>query len=97
MENVNLGDVLLLPAPRISYPPMDIVLGIDFILSNFVEKKVYNELRCDPQYKSAVKNAQARLWKPYILSLAHFWCKHQCGEYHIDPMQSKYFNPNLLE
>lgn len=55
MENVNLGDVLLLPAPRISYPPMDIVLGIDFILSNFVEKKVYNELRCDPQYKSAVK------------------------------------------
>jgi hypothetical protein len=36
MKSTELGNVLLLPTPRISYPPMDAVLGVDFVLSNFV-------------------------------------------------------------
>ena len=41
MKDLNLGEVLLLPTPRFSYPPMDIVLGVDFILSNFVKVDIY--------------------------------------------------------
>lgn len=58
MKDLNLGEVLLLPTPRFSYPPMDIVLGVDFILSNFVKVDIYKQIQSDSQYKAAVKNAQ---------------------------------------
>lgn len=50
MKGLGLGDVLLLPTPRISYPPLDIILGIDFVLSNFVKADIYKKIQCDSQY-----------------------------------------------
>lgn len=96
MEQVNLGDVLLLPAPRLVCPPMDIILGIDFALSNFVKKDVYERIRQDSQYKAAVTNAQITYWKPYMLSLAHFWCKNTCGNDLAWLNNSKDLCPSLL-
>jgi len=89
MKYTELGNVLLLPTPRISYPPMDAVLGIDFVLSNFTKKDIYNRIKANSQYKAAVKHSQERLWKPYMLSLANHWCNCSslnsnglCKEYH---------------
>lgn len=78
----DLGHLLLLLSPRIPYPPMDLVLGIDFILRNFFirSSKVKNILD-NRQYQLAVKNSQSRLWKPYILSLANHWCAFKCNTY----------------
>ena len=67
MKDLNLGEVLLLPTPRFSYPPMDIVLGVDFILSNFVKVDIYKQIQSNSQYKAAVKKAQEKHWTPYIL------------------------------
>lgn len=97
MEQVDLGNVLLLPAPRLAYPPMDIILGIDFALSNFVKKDVYEKIRQDSQYKAAVTNAQITYWKPYMLSLAHFWCKNTCGNDLAWLNNSKDLCPSLLD
>lgn len=96
IKDLNLGDVLLLPTPRISYPPMDIVLGIDFVLSNFVKADVYKQIQSDSQYKTAVKNAQEKYWKPYMLSLAHHWCNNHCSQMQFDTIKAENFHPTLV-
>jgi hypothetical protein len=98
MKYIKLGDVMLLPAPRITYPPMDAVLGTDFILSNFVKKDIYNRIRANSQYKAAVKHSQQRLWRPYMLALAHHWCKFtNCSHYDTDNSLSKQYYPTLID
>lgn len=96
LKDVELGDVLLLPTPRISYPPMDIVLGIDFVLSNFVKADIYKQIQSDSQYKAAVKSAQEKLWKPYMLSLAHHWCNNKCSQIRLNNINAKHFHPTLV-
>lgn len=96
IKDLNLGEVLLLPTPRISYPPMDIVLGIDFILSNFIKSDVYRQIQSDSQYKAAVKNAQDKYWRPYMLSLAHHWCNNNCSQTNFKTIDAKHFHPTLV-
>jgi hypothetical protein len=69
---IEYGGVLILEAPRLLHPPMDIVLAVDFVLSNFYSRdsgKV-NSLRDDPQYQKIVKRSKDRFWKPFFLGLA---------------------------
>lgn len=94
MKNKELGDVLLLPAPRIAYPPMDAVLGVDFVLSNFVKKDMYNKIKAYSQYKAAVKHSQERLWRPYILSIANHW--FDCNGLNTSG-SGKEFYPTLID
>jgi hypothetical protein len=68
----DLGKVLLLPAPRLPFPPMDAVLAIDFLLSNFAGA-CWKELRNEPIYVRLLKDAQRRHWKPYLERLASWW------------------------
>ena len=93
---MNLGNVLLLPTPRISHPPMDIVLGIDFVLSNFVKAEIYKKIQSNSQYKAAVRKAQEKLWKPYMLSLAHHWCKNTCSNVNLNTITATNFHPTLV-
>ncbi len=67
------GNSLVMPAPRLMYPPMDAVLGIDFILQNYFEREKIAGLISDPEYLTIVKNSQQRLWKPFFTSLSKFW------------------------
>lgn len=94
MKSTELGNVLLLPTPRIAYPPMDAVLGIDFVLSNFAKIDIYNKIKADSQYKAAVKHSQERLWKPYMLSLANHWCK--CSSLNSSGLGKEY-HPTLID
>jgi hypothetical protein len=68
----SLGKTLLLPAPRLAFPPMDAVLAIDFILSNFAGL-CWQELRNEATYTRLLKEAQLRYWKPYVMRLASWW------------------------
>ena len=96
IKKMNLGNVLLLPTPRISHPPMDIVLGIDFVLSNFVKAEIYKRIQSNSQYKAAVRKAQEKLWKPYMLSLAHHWCKNTCSNVNLNTITATNFHPTLV-
>ena len=64
---------LLLIAPRIPFPPMDYFLGIDFVISNFLNKKEYQKLQSEPNYKRLIKKSQEKMWKPYYSILANNW------------------------
>lgn len=97
MKDTNIGDVLLLPTPRLSYPPMDAILGIDFVISNFIKKDKYEKLKNNRAYSTAVKHSQQRLWQPYMLSLAKHWCSFKnCQHYDVDDSFSKKCHPTLI-
>jgi len=98
MKNTELGNVLLLPTPRIPYPPMDAILGIDFVLSNFIKKDVYNKIKVNSQYMAAVKRSQQRLWRPYMLALAKHWCDFKnCSHYVLDNSFCKKLHPTIVD
>jgi hypothetical protein len=72
-KNRGLGNMLHLDSPRIATPPVDIVLGIDFLLSNFLHKDYYSKIKKEPLYTDAIKYSQNAFWKPYYQKIANFW------------------------
>lgn len=44
LKEYNTGNVLFLSAPRLPFLPMDFFLGIDFIISNFLNKADYYKM-----------------------------------------------------
>jgi hypothetical protein len=71
-ENTNLGNVLSLDAPRIMHAPIDLILGIDFVLSNF-SPSTWNKLRNEFEYIALCRRYQDSLWKPYVHAWASGW------------------------
>ncbi len=69
-EGFNYGHFIVLDTPRLMYPPLDLVLAIDFVVKNFYEYGEYKVLTETDTYKRCVKNAQMRLWRPYALAFA---------------------------
>lgn len=67
------GQSLILPTPRIAYPPMDAILGIDFILQNYYNKNKVRKIVSDSKYIEIISEAQERLWKPYYMSIFAKW------------------------
>jgi hypothetical protein len=64
--------VLLLEGPRIAHAPLDGVLVIDFLLSNFVGEK-WRKLREDQMYKRVIAASQKRNWQPFVKALLTHW------------------------
>lgn len=94
-ENQIFGKVLLVPSPRLPHPPMDAILGIDFIIKNFVQKSVADSITTGSQYRKAIKASQERLWRPYMLSIARHWCGFTNCKYTTDNTLSKKYYPFL--
>lgn len=67
------GSTLILPSPRIAYPPMDAPLGINFILQNYFNKKKNKRILNNPIYSQIIKNSQNRLVLPYAQSFISKW------------------------
>jgi len=72
-NNHDYGACLILPSPRFAYPPMDAILGIDFILQNYIHKDKTNKILNNSEYKEIIIKSQERLWKPYFSSIASRW------------------------
>jgi hypothetical protein len=69
IENIDSGDLVLLSAPRIPHPPMDLFLTFHFVVNNFFSSKDYSfvgELLNDYDYQEIIKRAQNRVWEPYF-------------------------------
>lgn len=71
----DLGRSLLLPAPRLPFPPMDVALAIDFVLSNFSGHS-WSKLRAEADYLRLLRGSQDRYWRPYIFRLSEWWGAH---------------------
>lgn len=98
VKHIDNGRLMVLPTPRIPIWPMDFILGLDFILSNFLNKEDYNRWFIDDSnYKSSLKNSQYNIWRPYILAIAHHWCKFSnCKHNMIHPELSRNYMPTLI-
>lgn len=71
--DVDFGEALVFESPRIAHPPLDGILAIDYVVSNFCGNK-WRKLLEDGEYVNLVENAQKRLWRPYAISTASKWC-----------------------
>jgi hypothetical protein len=59
----------ILESPRIAHPPLDAILFVDFVLSNYCGSE-WKKLRLDSTYKELVASSQERFWAPYVLATA---------------------------
>jgi len=66
------GKVLFVEGPRISHPPMDGVLAIDFVLSNYFGK-AWKELFANHEYVNIIGSMQRKIWKPFADSFHSAW------------------------
>jgi len=73
------GRSLILRTPRIMHPPMELILGIDFVFSHFIPKDKI-ALLSDSTYLELINELKKYLWLPYALAIA----KNYCGKISID-------------
>lgn len=73
-SGADFGAALLLASPRLPHPPLDGILFIDFILSNFAENK-WRHVRMQSQYLRLIRQSQERLWRPYVRSISNGWTR----------------------
>jgi hypothetical protein len=75
-EVQDYGELLLPEAPRIAFPPMDVVLAVNFVLANFFGNEWNGLIDLDEgkeEYRKLVADAQNRLWRPYAQALSTAW------------------------
>ena len=78
-KKIDLGHHLVLDSPRVAHPPLDAVLAIDFLVSNYMPS-LWCDLRSNnPGYETLVKQAQARYWRPYALECTSHWSSEDSG------------------
>lgn len=69
LESRQISSAVFLGAPRIPHPPMDVILGIHFILSNYCSRKDYpflNNLFKNYDYEEIIERARERMFVPYF-------------------------------
>lgn len=72
-KEIDTGDLLVLDSPRIGHYPMEAILGIDFILSNFFPK-TWKEIRTESsEYNNLIEEYQEQFIKPYIHTHSSHW------------------------
>jgi hypothetical protein len=66
------GSNLILGSPRLAHPPLEGILGLDFLFSNFfgANRKLFCQSRI---YNKLVKNSQEIFWSPYLFSITTHW------------------------
>jgi len=68
-EKKNIMGAIFIGAPRLPHPPMDVILGVHFILRNFCSTKDYpffDKLFVNPDYQDIVRRAKERMFTPYF-------------------------------
>ena len=74
-EDIDAGNSIVLGSPRLPHPPMDIILGIHFIINNFFSKKEKDypwvgKILSDDEYIDLIIRAQRRFWDIYFEGLS---------------------------
>jgi len=66
------GNVLSIDTPRVMHYPLEFVLGIGYLTSNFFPT-AYQVLLDDGCFVNLYRCYQKRFWKPYSHALANYW------------------------
>ena len=71
-DEINIGNTIFLDCPRIMFHPLEMLLGLDFVLSNFFPE-YWNELQHQSTYMSLIQEYYTALVKPFAHTLASKW------------------------
>lgn len=74
-EEFDHGETLQLDVPRMMHLPMELILGVSTILSNF-SPSIYSKLIENRQFVNLCKDYQQKIWRPYFNSLENYWLKN---------------------
>lgn len=91
-EDIDRGDVLFLDAPRIMHHPMEFILGLDFLLSNFLPNDWKDISRRNQNYKNIMKEYQKHFVLPYFKSIVNHFDRQVTNVW-----DSKQLYPQLIE
>jgi hypothetical protein len=80
-SHLKWGNGMFLDVPRLAFVPMDALLAIDLVLSSYLPTAWNRKCRADTYYKSIMRAAQRRYWRPYIGALSTAW---NAGTVHVD-------------
>lgn len=70
--NPNLGDLFYIDTPRIMHKPMDFILGVGFLTSNFFPTGF--QILCEKrEFIKLNTTYQQSVWRPYFHTLANKW------------------------
>jgi hypothetical protein len=87
---IDFGQTLFIGTPRFMHPPMDIILGIDFILCHYVAKEYAEYFTGNPKYQRIVQTMKDALWKPYAYAFANNFCKELTADNQPLNLDSKF-------
>lgn len=71
-KGFSFGSLLHLDIPRLMHPPVDLILGLDLVIANFLPE-IWDKLRNNRNYLGLQKKYQDALWKPYMHTLSSHW------------------------
>lgn len=66
------GSIMYIDTPRLVHYPLDFILGIGFLTSNFFPT-AFKVLSEESEYFKLNEEYQKRIWKPYFHTLANHW------------------------
>ena len=67
------GDAIHLDSPRIVHYPLDLYLGLGFVIRNFYYKGDFEKLTLDSQFVSLYRESENHILKPYYYSIMRKW------------------------
>ena len=80
------GHAALLEGPRLAHPPMDVILAVDFVLSNFRGTLRTDLADKNTEYIRMVARSQTKIWKPYKEALACLWTRDPIADPRWTPL-----------
>lgn len=90
-KELETGDLLILDSPRIGHYPMEAILGIDFVLSNFFPRTWKAMRYGSPEYVNLIEEYQELILKPFVHTHASKW------QYSQDSIvKNTIWNPSMI-
>ena len=74
-DSDEFGRALIIRAPRIMHPPMELILGLDFIFNHFIPKDKL-DLLSDPSYNMIINAFKKYFWMPFALAFTKNYCEN---------------------
>lgn len=74
-DKIDTGELLVLETPRITHHPMDFILGMDYLISNFYPKTRKQLMGSKQEYRRLIEKYQLKIVKPYFQAITSNWEK----------------------
>lgn len=91
-KHIDMGQALFFDAPRIMHHPMEFILGLDFVLSNFFPS-TWERLQSEGEYINILKKYQEYFILPYYKSIVSYFDNHTLQS----PWNAREIYPQLVE